>query len=150
LSVALIERADFCAGTSANSFKIVHGGIRYLQHGDISRLRVSCQERTALLATAPHLVTPLPIVVPTYGRGRQGKQLLGAGMLLCDALTADRNLRIRASRGRIRWTEFLGAGRVRELLADVDPRGLTGAAVFRDARLYNPPRLVLGFVAAAV
>lgn len=150
LSVALIERADFCAGTSANSFKIVHGGIRYLQHGDISRLRASCQERTALLATAPHLVTPLPIVVPTYGRGRQGKQLLGAGMLLYDALTADRNLRIRDRRGRIPWTEFLGAERVRELFADVDPRGLTGAAVFRDAQMYNPPRLVLGFVAAAV
>ena len=70
LSVALVERADFCSGTSANSFKIVHGGIRYLQHADLIRLRSSCRERSALLRIAPHLVQPLPIAIPTYGHGK--------------------------------------------------------------------------------
>ena len=107
LSVALVERGDFCSGTSANSFKIVHGGIRYLQHGDLVRLRTSCYERTALLRIAPHLVQPLPIVIPTYGRGRQGKALLGAGMVLYDLLTLDRNRGIKDAQRKIPWARFL-------------------------------------------
>jgi len=66
LSVALLERHDFCGATSANSSKVVHGGIRYLQHGDLYRIRESSQERSALLRIAPHLVRPIPILVPTY------------------------------------------------------------------------------------
>ena len=73
LRVALIEQRDFASGASAECFKMVHGGIRYLQHADIRRLRGSCAERSAMLRIAPHLVTPLPILIPTYGRGRQGK-----------------------------------------------------------------------------
>jgi glycerol-3-phosphate dehydrogenase len=65
LRTALIERADFGGGTSAECFKMVHGGIRYLQHADVPRLRASCHERSALLRIAPHLVHPLPIAIPT-------------------------------------------------------------------------------------
>src|SRR5918998_559019 len=54
LRTALIERADFGAGASAECFKMVHGGIRYLQHADIVRARASCAERSAFLRTAPH------------------------------------------------------------------------------------------------
>ena len=79
LRAVLIERNDFGGGASAECFKIVHGGIRYLQHLDVTRLRASCRERSALLRIAPHLVAPLPIVIPTYGRGRKGKAFLGAG-----------------------------------------------------------------------
>ncbi|HEY8518640.1 MAG TPA: glycerol-3-phosphate dehydrogenase/oxidase [Gammaproteobacteria bacterium] len=149
LSVALIEREDFASGASANSFKMVHGGIRYLQHADLPRLRASCHERTAMLRIAPHLVTPLPIVVPTYGSGRQGKLLLGAGMWLYDALTLDRNLRIRDRERRIPFAGFLDAAAVEELFPGVATEGLTGAAVFYDAQMYNPTRLVLAFVTAA-
>ena len=60
LRTVLIERNDFGGGSSAECFKMVHGGIRYLQHMDIPRLRSSCQERSALLRIAPHLVSPLP------------------------------------------------------------------------------------------
>src|SRR5262245_49869449 len=56
LRTALIERADFGGGASAECFKMVHGGIRYLQHADLPRLRASCAERSALLRIAPHLV----------------------------------------------------------------------------------------------
>src|SRR5262245_13291078 len=91
LSVALVERGDFCHATSANHFKMVHGGIRYLQHGDVLRLRESSNERRALLRIAPHLVQPLPIVIPTYGHGMQGKALLAAGLRLYDLLAYDRN-----------------------------------------------------------
>src|SRR5438132_2290086 len=73
LSVALLERGDFGHATSSHSLKIVHGGIRYLQHADIHRVRESAAERSAFLRMAPHLVAPLPFVVPTYGHGMQGR-----------------------------------------------------------------------------
>src|SRR5579883_3364807 len=83
-ATALIEREDFAAGSSAQCFKVVHGGIRYLQHADIGRLRASCRERSILLRIAPHLVAPLPFAIPTYGHGRSGKWLLRAGMRAYD------------------------------------------------------------------
>ncbi len=61
LRVALLERGDFGGATSANSFKIIHGGIRYLQHADLYRIRESSRERTALFGVAPHLAYPLPV-----------------------------------------------------------------------------------------
>src|ERR1044072_3385553 len=91
LRTALIERTDFGGATSAECFKMVHGGIRYLQHADVPRLRASAHERSALLRIAPHLVHPLPIAIPTYGHGRRGRGLLGAGATAYDLLTLDRN-----------------------------------------------------------
>ena len=79
LSVALVEKNDFCGATSANHLKVVHGGIRYLQHLDLRRVRESCRERSALLRIAPHLVQPLPIIMPTYGRTAEGRSVLRAG-----------------------------------------------------------------------
>ena len=91
LSVALVERADFGGATSANSLKIVHGGIRYLQHLDITRVRQSSRERRALLRIAPHVVQPLPVVVPTEGYGLRGKHALAAAFTLLNTMTLDRN-----------------------------------------------------------
>jgi glycerol-3-phosphate dehydrogenase len=150
LSVALVERRDFCSGASANSFKIVHGGIRYLQHADLARLRASCHERSALLRIAPHLVQPLPILIPTYGHGREGKAFLGTGMLLYDLLTLDRNRGVKDPRRRIPWTRFLGRQEVLDLFPDIKQHGLTGGAVFHDGQFYNPTRLVLAFIHSAV
>ncbi len=150
LSVALVERLDFAAGTSANSYKFIHGGIRYLQHLDLARIRHSSHERSALLRIAPHLVAPVPVVIPTYGRGSRGKPFLGAGMLVYDALTADRNLRIRDRARRVPLTRFLDASSVLELFPGLSSRDLTGAAVFCDGQMYNPTRLVLAFVRSAV
>lgn len=149
-SVALVEKGDFCGGTSANSFKIVHGGIRYLQHGDLFRLRSSCHERSALLRIAPHLVHPLPIVIPTYGRGKQSKGFLGAGMLLYDALTLDRNRGIRDPARHIPLTRFWDQHRTLEAFPDLPGKNLSGAAIFYDGQMYNPTRLVLAFLKSAV
>ena len=91
LSVALLERADFGGATSAESLKVVHGGVRYLQHLDIVRVRESSRERRALLRMAPHLVHPMPFVVPTYGHAMRGPEILGAAFLILNSLTADRN-----------------------------------------------------------
>lgn len=148
-STALIERDDFSAGASAHCFKVVHGGIRYIQHADVRRLRASCRERAVLLRIAPHLVSPLPFVIPTYGWGKSSKWFLGAGMLLYDALTADLNRHVVDPARRIQPTKFLGREATLALFPAIERQGLTGAAVFEDGQMYNPPRLVLGFVAAA-
>ncbi len=149
LSVALIEREDFGSGSSAQCFKVVHGGIRYLQHADVPRLRTSCRERSIFLAIAPHLVAPLPFAIPTYGRGRSGRSLLQAGMWAYDALTADRNRHLADPSRRIARTRFLGREETLGLFPLLERRALTGAAVFEDGQMYNPPRLVLAFIAAA-
>jgi glycerol-3-phosphate dehydrogenase len=148
-NTALIEREDFSAGASAHCFKVVHGGIRYIQHGDIPRLRASCLERTILLRIAPHLVAPLPFVIPTYGYAKSSRWLLGAGMMMYDSLTADLRNQIEDPARRIKRTRFLARSETLELFADVAPEGLTGAAIFEDGQMYNPPRLVLAFAAAA-
>ncbi|MBT8439550.1 MAG: FAD-dependent oxidoreductase, partial [Gammaproteobacteria bacterium] len=130
LKVALIEKEDFCSGTSANSFKMIHGGIRYLQHADVVRLWSSCRERSAMLRIAPHLVQPLPIVIPTYGYGKSGKWFLGAGMLLYDLLTLGRNRGIRDPARHIPLSRFLSREEVLGEYPDLEKQGLTGAALF--------------------
>jgi glycerol-3-phosphate dehydrogenase len=150
LRTVLIERNDFGGGASAECFKMVHGGIRYLQHMNVSRLRASCRERSALLRIAPHLVKPLPIVIPTYGRGRKGKMVLGAGMRLYDALTLGRNAGIADPQRRIQSSRFLARSELLEVFPDLEAPGLTGGAVFEDGQMYSPPRLVLAFLKSAV
>src|SRR3989449_10435499 len=64
--VALIERGDFASGTSSASSKLVHGGLRYLEYGQFALVREALEERGRLLRNAPHLVAPLPFVMPFY------------------------------------------------------------------------------------
>lgn len=149
LDTALVEQEDFGHATSANSFKMVHGGIRYLQHGDLPRIRESSRERRALLRIAPHLVEPLPILIPTYGHGLEGKELLAAGMWLYDLLTLDRNQGIEDPDRKIPPGRLVGRDRVLELFPDLPADGLTGGALFHDAQMYNPTRLVLAFAKGA-
>lgn len=150
LRTALIERADFGGATSAECFKMVHGGIRYLQHADVPRLRASSHERSALLRMAPHLVQPLPIAIPTYGRGRQGRALLATGATVYDLLTLDRNIGIRDRQRQIRRSRLLSRERLLELFPHLNAAELSGAVVFEDGQMYNPARLVLAFVSSAV
>src|SRR3954463_7649837 len=148
-NTALIEREDFSSGASAHCFKVVHGGIRYVQHADVRRLRASCFERAVFLRIAPHLVAPLPFVIPTYGRGKSSRWFLGTGLLLYDALSADLNRHVVDPARRVKSTRFLRRAETLELFPDIAGDSLTGAAVFEDGQMYNPPRLVLAFVGAA-
>ena len=68
LKVALVDRADFGAATSANSQRILHGGFRYLQHADFKRMRESIRERSTVMRRMPHLVEPQGFLVPTTPR----------------------------------------------------------------------------------
>ena len=149
LSVALLERADFAHAASANCFKMIHGGIRYLQHGDIPRLRKSAAERSAFLRIAPHLARPLPIFVPTYGHGIKGKQILAAGMKVYDLLTADRNRGIRDPERWIPATRTLGREAALALYPFLDAPGFTGGAIFHDGQMHHPARLAVSVLLSA-
>jgi glycerol-3-phosphate dehydrogenase len=148
LSVALLERGDFGEATSANSLKVAHGGIRYLQHLDLARVRESSRERSALLRIAPHLVTPMPVLVPTFGHGMQGPEALAAAFLLLNAVTWDRNRAIEGG-SRIPRARLLSRAEALERCPEVDRPALSGAGLFWDGQLRNPPRLVWEFVRTA-
>jgi glycerol-3-phosphate dehydrogenase len=148
LSVALLERGDFGEATSANSLKVAHGGIRYLQHLDVARVRESSRERSALLRIAPHLVSPMPVLVPTFGHGMRGPEALAAAFLLLNALTPDRNRGLEEG-SRIPRARLLSRAEALERCPEVDHPTLTGAGIFWDGQLRNPPRLVWEFVRTA-
>jgi glycerol-3-phosphate dehydrogenase len=85
LSVALVERDDFAAGTSSRTSKLVHGGLRYLEHGYIGLVRESCRERERLLKLAPHLVKPLDFLLPFEpGTGWPPYPILRLGLYMYD------------------------------------------------------------------
>jgi glycerol-3-phosphate dehydrogenase len=98
-SVALVERADYGAGTSSRSSKLVHGGLRYLQNFDLGLVREALLERQLLVALAPHLVWPLPLVVAAFDGDRPDRRT-GVGLNLYDVMAVER-LR-RPARPRLR------------------------------------------------
>lgn len=149
LRVAIVDRGDFGGATSANSYKIAHGGVRYLQHGDIPRIIESSREQSALLRVAGHLVRPLPIMIPTYGHGARGKEVLRLGFGAYDLITAGRNRGIRDASCRIPRARFLSRAEALHHYPALPASGLTGAALFHDAQMYNTPRLTLAFLRSA-
>ena len=148
LKVALFEKSDFGSATSANSLKIIHGGFRYLQNFDLNRVRESIREQKALMFIAPHLVHPLPVLVPTYGHGLKGKEAFSTGLRLFNYLRsaedqlADPDKHIPPSR-------FISRDECIELLTSVNRNGLNGGALFFDAQVYNSERLIISFLQSA-
>src|SRR5271165_2820446 len=80
LSVALIEKKDFAGATSAHNSKLVHGGLRYLRNFELGLVRESLKERRIWQRIAPHLVRPLPFLIPIYGGSRKARATLGMGL----------------------------------------------------------------------
>ncbi|HEY3487206.1 MAG TPA: FAD-dependent oxidoreductase, partial [Gammaproteobacteria bacterium] len=92
LKVMLIDKGDIGGGTSSWSTRLIHGGLRYLEHGEFGLVRESLRERETLLRIAPHLVRPLPILVPIYKDARRGLWTMRAGMWAYDLLSLDKKL----------------------------------------------------------
>jgi glycerol-3-phosphate dehydrogenase len=136
---ALVEQADFGAGTSSRSSRLIHGGIRYLEQGALRLVFEASRERRVLLTIAPHLVRPLAFLFPVYRGGRVPAWKLRAGMWLYDLLAAFRNVR------RHRW---LRPKKVRRVEPGLRDRGLAGAALYYDAQV-DDARLVLATVRSA-
>jgi glycerol-3-phosphate dehydrogenase len=148
LSVAVLEKGDFVSATSANSLKTIHGGFRYLQNLDFPRMRESIRERRALSIIAPHLVHPLPVLIPTYGHGIMGREAMRLALLANDLIGFDRN-RLDDPQKRIPNGRTISPRECLDLLPGLPERGLTGGAFFYDAQVYNSERLVLAFIRSA-
>src|SRR5215210_5338586 len=92
LKVLLIEKGDLGAGTTSASTRLIHGGLRYLEHFEFGLVRESLRERETLLRIAPHLVRPLPVVIPIYKQNRRGRATIRAGMIAYDLLSVGKSL----------------------------------------------------------
>lgn len=148
LAVALVEKADFAAATSANSLKIIHGGLRYLQHGDLRRMRASIEERSTLMRIAPHLIHPLPVLLPTYGHGLMGREVMSLALLINDIVGFDRNHQLEVQKELPRG-RTLSRQECLAIAPGLDSADLTGAALFYDAQVHNSERLILAFLHSA-
>ncbi|MCU0241282.1 MAG: FAD-dependent oxidoreductase [Vicinamibacteria bacterium] len=148
LKVALVEARDFASGTSANSLKTIHGGLRYLQKLDLKRMRESIADRRAFLRIAPSLVRPLAFLAPTIGHGRNGRAAFALGMCLNDLIAYDRNRGL-PSADRIPATRLLSADETASRFPGVPREGLTGGAEWWDAQAQSSERLVLALLHAA-
>jgi glycerol-3-phosphate dehydrogenase len=148
LAVALVEKGDFASATSSNSHKIVHGGLRYLQHGDLFRVRASIRERSALLRIAPHLVRVQSFLMPTYGHGLRGREALVAALSLNELLSFDRNRGLDRSR-QIPPARMLSATECSRLAPGIPREGLTGGALWYDGLMIDSERMVLAFLMSA-
>ncbi|HYS46053.1 MAG TPA: glycerol-3-phosphate dehydrogenase/oxidase, partial [Rhizomicrobium sp.] len=142
LKVALIEARDFASATSAHNSKLAHGGLRYLRNLEISLVRESLRERLGLMRIAPHLVRPLPFLLPLYRAGVLERAELAAGLTLYDLLSYDRN-RLEDPAQHLpghRWVNRNDALAREPVLAG---NGFEGAFEYHDAQMYMPERIAL-------
>jgi len=140
VSVALFEKGDFASGTSSKSSKLIHGGLRYLELGDFKLVRESLRERKTLERVAPHLVRPLPFLVPVFKGSRRGLVLVRIGMWLYDLLTPGKA------------TERYRTLRAVDTLAmepNIRAEDLKGAGYYFDDLLLFPERMCLENILSA-
>ena len=140
MRVALLDQADFSSGTSSRSSRLIHGGVRYLEHGHLKLVFESSRERRTLLRIAPHLVRPLSFTWPVYEGARISRLKLSLGLGLYDLLAMFRNV-ARHSR--------LSRAAVHRLEPALSTDGLLGGARYFDAAT-DDARLTLANVIAAV
>jgi glycerol-3-phosphate dehydrogenase len=155
-SVALVERGDFAIGTSSRSSKLVHGGLRYLQNFDLGLVREALLERQINVALAPHLVRPLPLIVPAFD-GARPDRLVGLGLNMYDVMAVDRISPLARRRDRNRdgvedWSparhRVISGEEAAELLPALAGRSPTGGYLFYDCQT-DDSRLVLTVLAEA-
>ncbi|HEU4535226.1 MAG TPA: FAD-dependent oxidoreductase, partial [Polyangiaceae bacterium] len=135
-------------GTSSNTSKLLHGGLRYLQTLEFGIVRESLRERKLFGCAAPHLVEPRRHVLPVYDWSRPGRYGLSLGLKIYDALAAGKNQGVPPP-FRTPPSSWLGAAEMRALAPCLDPRGLEGGVAFYDFLNVHPERLLLAFVKSA-
>jgi len=139
MRTALVERGDFASGTSSRSSKLIHGGLRYLEQGNIRLVLEAVRERERLRRLAPHLVRPQPFLFPVYRDGPMGWLKLAAGLTAYDLL---------AGLWQVRRHRMLGRGAVEAAEPALRREGLRGGGLYWDYRT-DDARLVLETVMAA-
>jgi glycerol-3-phosphate dehydrogenase len=140
LSVLLLDKGDIASGTTAWSTRLIHGGLRYLEHAELGLVRESLRERERLFHIAPHLVRPLAMMIPIYSGARRGPLMIRAGMIAYDLLSLDKSLDHHHMLSR---AETLGR------VPGLRQEGLRGASLYYDAQVEYAERLVLENVLSA-
>ncbi len=135
--VLLVEQSDFGKGTSSRSTKLVHGGVRYLQQGNISLVMEALKERGLLLQNAPHLVSDLPFIVPTYEWWES--PFYGVGMKVYDVL---------AGRYRFGRSQLLSVEETISKLPNIEREGLRGGVQYHDGQ-FDDARLLINLAQTA-
>lgn len=141
LQVLLLDKGDVGGGTSSWSTRLIHGGLRYLEHAEFGLVRESLRERETLLKIAPHLVRPLPLLIPIYQGARRGPFLMRLGMVAYDLLSLGKSLPRH---------KMLSRSEACETAPGLNSEGLRGAAVYYDAQVEYAERLVVENVVAAI
>jgi glycerol-3-phosphate dehydrogenase len=136
----LLERSDFASGTTSRSSKLIHGGLRYLELFDFALVRESLRERERLQRLAPHLIRPLPFLVPVYRGAKRGMITVRVGMKLYDLLTPGK---------RTEPYRTLSPGEILGREPHLEPKDLLGAGFYFDDLLLLPERLCMENVLSA-
>lgn len=126
LKIALIDKGHFSSGTSGKNSQLIHGGLRYLKYLEFSLVREALRERATLLRIAPHLVKPLPFLIPMYSRF--AKYFYGSGLWLYDTLAGERN---------ISPHRYVSREELNQIEPDLSQEDLVSAAIFYDARVHS-------------
>jgi glycerol-3-phosphate dehydrogenase len=145
LKPLLLERDDFGGATSLNSLRIIHGGFRYLQQLDLPRYFESVRARQWFLQHFPHLVRPLPCLMPLYNQGMRTPTVLRAALSLNDLLSSNRNQNI-CQHNHLPPGQVITAEQVKQAFPLVQTQGLKGGAIWYDASLESPQRLLIGLL----
>lgn len=140
LKVVVLEQNDLCSGTSAASSRLIHGGLRYLEYGEIPLVFESLRERITLRKIAPHLINPLRISIPIYEGAKRGPLLIRLGMIAYDLLSAGKT---------VPRHDMLGREQMLKTEPGLAESGLKGAARYFDAQITFAERLVLENLLAA-
>ena len=142
LKVALVEKGDFAGATSAHNSKLIHGGLRYLRNLELGLVRESLRERRIWQRIAPHLVQPLPFLVPLFGAGLKARATLAAGLTLYDILSFDRTW-LDDPFQRLPGHYWLDKREAAAREPILDTPDFDGAFLYYDTQMYAPERLAL-------
>lgn len=134
LKVLLVEKNDYGSGCSSGSTRLIHGGLRYLEHLEILLVRESLRERERLLKNANHLVKPIEMAIPIYQGDKRGYGKIKLGMLGYDLLSLDKSLP---------WHKMMREKDFLNYEPSVSSDGLVGGAVYYDAQVELAERLCL-------
>jgi glycerol-3-phosphate dehydrogenase len=141
IKTLIVERGDVACGTSSASSRLIHGGLRYLEYGEIGLVYESLRERESLLTFAPHLVEPLELCIPIYRGARRKRWQIAVGLTMYDLLAIGQSVP--------RWRLF-GRDALLAKLPGLRRDGLVGGASYYDAQVRYPERLVVENVRDAV
>lgn len=148
LSVALIDKGDFGGATSSNSLRIIHGGFRHIQNLDFRKTRRFIKEQKIFMKIAPHLVRPMPVIIPLYSSNFLGKTLYSAALkiyeLLAIGLGVSKEIDLKKYSNRL-----ISREECIEMIPDIEKNNLSGGIIFVDYQLTNSERFSIQVAASA-